>query len=76
MGPVQTVTPTYDPASGELLAEYALDSANDDPQGLWSDGVTLWVSDHGAKHLFAYRVPAPESPAAEDEDALPLAGGS
>ena len=24
----------YDPASGELLAEYALDSANDDPQGL------------------------------------------
>ena len=29
----------YDLASGELLAEYELDSANDDPRGIWSDGV-------------------------------------
>ena len=43
--------------SGELLAEYALDSANDDPRGIWSDGVTIWVSDHGAKRLIAYRLP-------------------
>ena len=40
-----------------MLAEYALDSANDDPRGLWSDGVTIWVSDHGAKRLIAYRLP-------------------
>ena len=47
----------YDFESGELLAEYELDAANDDPRGIWSDGVTIWVSDHGAKRLIAYRLP-------------------
>ena len=47
----------YDFESGEVLAEYELDSANDDPRGIWSDGVTIWVSDHGAKRLIAYRLP-------------------
>ena len=51
----------YDLGSGALLAEYALDSANDDPHGLWSDGVTLWVSDHGEKRLFAYRLAGAEA---------------
>ena len=50
----------YDLASGELAAEYALDSANDDPRGLFFDGVTFWVSDHGEKRLFAYRLEAGE----------------
>ena len=45
-------------ASGERLAEYALDGARtDDPHGLWSDGVTGWVSNHDPKRLFAYRLP-------------------
>ncbi len=30
----------YTLESGALLAEYPLDSANDDPHGLWSDRVT------------------------------------
>ena len=31
--------------------------------------MTTWVSDHGAKRLFAYRLPArPEAPAAEDAE--------
>ena len=59
----------YDLKSGELLAEYALDGANDDPRGIWSDGVTVWVSDHGAKRLFAYRLPElSEEPDADEED--------
>ena len=59
----------YDLESGELLAEDELASANGDPRGIWSDGVTVWVSDHGAKRLFAYRLPArPEAPAAEDTE--------
>ena len=62
----------YALASGELLAEYALDSANDDPHGIWSDGVTVWVSDHGAKRLIAYRLPvlpdAETDPGEEDAD--------
>ena len=52
----QRSSPTTSRA-GELLAEYELDAANDDPRGIWSDGVTIWVSDHGAKRLFAYRLP-------------------
>ena len=46
----------YELESGELLAEYPLDQLNRSPRGLWSDGVTLWVSDDGAKRLFAYRI--------------------
>ena len=48
-------------ASGELLGEYALDPANDDPHGIWSDRVTIWVSNHDPKRLFAYRLPVPEA---------------
>ena len=59
----------YDLATGELLGEYELVSANGDPHGIWSDRVTVWVSDHGAKRLFGYRLPArPEAPAAEDTE--------
>ena len=46
----------YDIVSGELVAEYDLDDANDDPRGLFFDGVTFWVSDHGEKRIFAYRL--------------------
>ena len=55
----------YDVASGDLLAEYELSSANSDAHGIWADGVTVWVSNHDPKRLFAYRLPAPEGPAAE-----------
>ena len=59
----------YDLASGELLAEYALHDDNDDPRGIWSDGVSVWVSDHGAKRLFAYRLPVLSGePDADEED--------
>ena len=56
-----------------MLAEYELASTNRDPRGIWSDGVALWVSDHGAKKLLAYRLPdAPDGPTAEDADPVPL----
>ena len=56
----------YDLESGELLAEYALDDANDEPHDLFFDGVTFWVSDDGEKRLFAYRIEAGE----DGEDGL------
>ena len=57
----------YDLGSGELLAEYVLDSANDDPHGIWSDGIGVWVSDHGEKRLFAYQLPTlPDDEEASD----------
>ena len=38
--------------------EVESDKLNRSPRGIWSDGVTIWVSDDGAKRLFAYRVEA------------------
>ncbi len=59
----------YDLVSGELLAGYALHDDNDDPHGIWSDGVSAWVSDDGARRLFAYRLPSiAQEEAGEDED--------
>ena len=58
----------YDLGTGELLAEFVLDPANDDPHGIWSDRVTIWVSNHDPKRLFAYRLPALEGSAAEDAE--------
>ena len=56
-------------SSGELLAEYALHDNNDTPHGIWSDRVSVWVSDHNDKRLFAYRLPAlEEEDTSADED--------
>ncbi len=66
---LRSVDSSYDLAGGTLLAEYALDSDNDDPHGIWSDGVGVWVSDHNDKRLFAYRLPAlEEEDTSADED--------
>ena len=46
----------YDFESGEPVAEHALDKLNKSLRGIWSDGVTIWVSDDGAKRLFAYEL--------------------
>ena len=44
-----------------------MDDANGDPHGIWSDGFTVWVSDHGAKRLIAYRLPTlPDDDEASD----------
>ncbi|MYH67450.1 MAG: hypothetical protein F4152_02475, partial [Dehalococcoidia bacterium] len=59
----------YDPASGDLLGRYALDSRNHDPRGIWSDGTTIWISDHGLKQLWAYRLPTREAAEVAGEDA-------
>ena len=46
----------YELETGELVVEYPFDKLNKSPRGIWSDGVTIWVSDDGAKRLFAYEV--------------------
>ena len=55
----------YDLAGGALLAEYALHDDNDEPHGIWSDGVSVWVSNHDPKRLFAYRLPMLDGEAGE-----------
>ena len=46
----------YDLATGERLEarEFELTDANRAPRGIWSDRVTIWVSDSGQERLFAY----------------------
>ena len=39
-----------------------LDPGNADPIGLWSDGTTMWVTDHSNVKIYAYPLPAAESP--------------
>ena len=45
--------------SGDYLDNYRLNPENRNAHGIWSDGVTLWISDHSAKSLFAYLLPTP-----------------
>ena len=61
----------YDLETGAILAEYALNSSNSSPRGIWSDGVTVWVSDPGSspRRLFAYRLPTRDEAEAAGEDA-------
>ena len=41
--------------------------------GVWSDGVTIWVSDHGLREIWAYRLPTkPDAPVVEDAGPLAL----
>ena len=42
--------------AGEQTAVYELDSDNDDPHGIWFDGIGVWVSDGNARKLLAYRL--------------------
>ena len=47
----------YDLESGELLGEYALDPANDDPHGIWSDGDVMHVADESDGKVYTYNMP-------------------
>ena len=75
----------YDQATGELLDELELDRIiNRSPRGIWSDGVTIWVSDDRSDRVLAYRLvehkveveiepadgaePDPAAPRAEGQD--------
>ena len=40
--------------SHNLLHDFALVSSNSAPYGLWSDGKTMWMTDHGRDKVFAY----------------------
>ena len=49
-------------------------AGNDAPQGIWSDGTTMWVSDVGTGKLYAYRLSDGARDAAKDFDTLIAAG--
>ncbi len=47
---------------------------NDDPEGIWSDGTTMWVADQSDEKLYAYDMTTRERVEARDFDTLDAAG--
>ena len=54
--------------------EFALDPANANPSGLWSDGETMWVADAADAKLYAYDWPTGARLRDRDFDTLKAAG--
>ena len=52
----------------------AIAAGNEAPQGIWSNGTTLWVSDATDRKLYAYTVSTKARDAAQDFDTLDAAG--
>ena len=65
-------------AAGSTLAgqEFnTLDAAgNDNPQGIWSDGTTMWVSDYTDGKIYAYNMSTKQRDSAKDFNTLDGAG--
>ena len=57
---------TFTTGTQESSGTIPLDAANTAPQGLWSDGTTLWVADSRAHKLYAYRLADGSRKAARD----------
>ena len=56
--------------------DFALAAENDLPIGLWSDGVTMWVSDWRDAKVFAYNMSTRARDSARDFDTLKAAGNT
>ena len=54
--------------------DYGLDSANSDPQGIWSDGTHMWVADRADGKLYAYSVSTKARVSSQDFNTLRAAG--
>ena len=49
---------------------------NTTPQGLWSDGITMWVADYDDAKIFAYDLTTKARDASKDFDTLSAAGNT
>ncbi|MDE2887995.1 MAG: fibronectin type III domain-containing protein [Gemmatimonadota bacterium] len=49
-------------------------AGNDDPEGIWSDGTTMWVADQSEEKLYAYDMTTRERVPARDFNTLDAAG--
>ena len=47
---------------------------NDDPEGIWSDGTTMWVADESDEKLYAYDLASGQRAADNDFETLDAAG--
>ena len=66
-------TPAFDrDASGDFTGLAA--AGNTDPEGIWSDGTTMWVADWSDNKLYAYNMTTKARDAAKHFDTLAAAG--
>ena len=49
-------------------------AGNDDPEGIWSDGTTMWVADETDEKLYAYDLASGARVPGKDFDSLDAAG--
>ena len=68
----------FDAATGVALPEEDFPSlpaaGNNDPAGIWSDGVTLWVADRDDAKIYAYDLASQERTPDRDFDNLAVSG--
>ena len=73
---VEVSGPTSGPFSRNSAEDFdGLDEAgNDDPEGIWSDGTTMWVADYSDEKIYAYNISNKARVSSKDFDTLDSAG--
>ena len=79
--PVERLDPVADPAAFDRVPAKEFGSSlysanNHDPQGIWSDGATMWVADIGDSRIYAYNLEDKTRVSAKDFDGLKAAGNN
>ena len=74
-GTVMT-TPTGPAFARNPALDFVFPPGDDDPQDLWSDGTTLWVSDTSAGKIFAYNLENREQEIGNNFEMLSAAGNN
>ena len=72
---VRVSGPTSGPSSRNSAEDFdGLDAAgNDSPEGIWSDGTTMWVADYSDDKIYAYNLSTKARDSSKDFDTLDAA---
>ena len=65
-----------EPFARNPALDFVFPPGDDNPQDLWSDGTTLWMSDTSADKIFAYSMETGERETGNDFDALSATGNN
>ena len=73
---VEVSGPTSGPFSRNSAEDFdgLYEAENDDPEGIWSDGTTMWVADSSDDKIYAYNISNKARVSSKDFDTLDSAG--
>ena len=73
---VEVSGPTSGPFSRNSAEDFdgLYEAENDDPEGIWSDGTTMWVADSSDSKIYAYNISNKARVSSKDFDTLDSAG--